>query len=55
MNLERIDFIKIGIVFSGFITGHGFIRYSYFHFWSIGQVSQGVSQGKKTFESKKES
>ena len=24
MNLERIDFIKIGIVFSGFITGHGF-------------------------------
>ena len=51
MNLERIDFIKIGIVFSGFITGHGFIRYSYIHFWAIGLVSQG----KKSFESKKES
>ena len=24
MSLERIDFIKIGIVFSGFITGNGF-------------------------------
>ena len=24
MNLERIDFIKIGIVLSGFVTGNGF-------------------------------